>query len=286
MVTVAALLKAQGNVRHALGLPDGTVKCSDRQEWCRLEVLKGLIFSEFHFSEVDIGVDFVRCDFKNCDFLRIHVEDHFWGVRDTWKLCWFKDCHMSGMIAPMNTFRSCRFDNLELQDFKPYQTLFIESTFTNCSIHGLKAQAVRNNEMINPDMARSRGQVVFRGCKFEAVKFRQCYFQEVIFEGCTFSETEAYDSSFDGIISDEKWWKTQKADPFTVFLGDALDLIRRECGPESAAYREFERYCIDHGTGITTSRDFTTCLYNSCVPYAETQKIIKDLRKLVRLLPI
>ena len=42
---------------------------------------------------------------------------------------------------------------------------------------------------------------------------------------------------------------------------------------------------IDYGSGKTTNKDFSACLYNNRVPYAETQKVIKDLRKLVAAFP-
>jgi len=281
MVTVDELLKTQGDVRRVIALPHGVVDWSDRREWLRLEVLRNLEFNDFRVSNVDVGLDFIFCEFSNCLFEGLRVENHFFGSGDVWQSCVFEGCEMSGMIAPMNSFRDCRFDNLRLQNFKPYQTLFTGTVFENCSIQGLKAQIIRNNRMVNADMASSLGQLLFRDCSFVDVEFRQCYFQDVIFEQCKWERTTADECSFEGVVSDLKWWQTQRVDPFTAFLSDALELIRRKCGLESAAYKEFENYLIDYGAGRTSSRDFSACLYNNRVPYPETQKIIKDLRKLV-----
>ncbi len=281
MVTVDALLKARGDVRQSLDLPDGAVDWSDRQDWLRLEVLRNLEFNDFRVSQVDVGLNFISCEFSNCLFKSLRVENHFWGAGDVWQSCAFEECDMKGMIAPMNTFRGCRFDKLRLQNFKPHQTLFVGTVFANCTIQGLRAQSIRNNQMINADMDPSRGQLLFRDCSFVDVQFRQCYFQDVIFERCTWDGTTASECSFDGVVSDETWWEVQRVDAFTAFLSSALELIRRECGPESAAHKAFENYVIEYRSGRTTSRDFSACLYNNRVPYAETQRVIKDLRKLV-----
>lgn len=281
MVTVDALLNARGDVRQALSLPDGAVNWSDRQDWLRLEVLRGLGFNDFRVSHVDVGLNFISCEFSNCLFKSLRVENHFWGAGDVWQSCVFEECDMMGMIAPMNSFQGCRFNKSKLQNFKPHQTIFSETVFANCTIQGLRAQSIRNNQMINADMDQSCGQLLFRDCSFVDVEFRQCYFQDVIFERCTWGRTTADECSFDGVVSDVTWWQAQRVDPFTAFLGKALELIRRKCGPESAAHKEFENYLIEYGTGRTSSRDFSACLYNNRVPYAETQKVIKDLRKLV-----
>jgi hypothetical protein len=188
---------------------------------------------------------------------------------------------MSGMIAPMNSFRDCRFENLKLLNFKPHQTLFTGSAFSNCAIQGLHAQTIRNSQKRNTEMDLPRGQLLFRDCYFKDVDFRRCYFEDVIFERCTWDRITANECSFDGIISDTMWWDTQTVDPFAAFLGDALELIRQKCGSASNAYLEFENYVIDYGAGRTRNRDFSACLYNHRVPYTETQRIIKGLRALL-----
>ncbi len=285
MVTVDALLAARGDVRQALRLPGGPVDWSDREQWRRLEVLRDLRFDDFRVSEVDVGLNFVSCRFADCSFKGLRVDNHFWGAADTWERCVFEECDMTGMIAPMNSFQGCRFDRLMLRNFKPYQTLFAGTEFANCTIEGLRAQTIRNSQMVNSDITGSSGQLLFRECSFVAVDFRQCYFQDVAFERCIWDKTSAHDCSFDGIISDTTWWQAQRLDPFTAFLSKALALIRQKCGPESAVHREFENYVIDYGAGRTADRDFSACLYNNRVPYAETQKVIKELRKLVALHP-
>lgn len=285
MVTVEALLKVRGDVRKIFDLGEGEVNWSDHQEWLRWEVLKGLSFYGFRVSQVEIGLNFVACEFTQCTFQNLRTDAHFWGARDTWERCTFEDCRLTGMIAPINSFRDCRFEKLWLQNFRPHQTLFAGTIFSNCTIQGLRAHTIRNSQIINPDIDQSRGQLVFRNCSFESVEFHQCYFEEVIFEQCIFHQVTAEECSFDGVISDTVWWRVQQTDPFTAFLTKALDLIRQRCGPQSAAYREFENYVIDYGSGRNTSQDFSACLYNNRVPYAETQKFIEELRKLVESHP-
>jgi hypothetical protein len=189
------------------------------------------------------------------------------------------------MIAPANSFERCRFDEVAVMNFKPHQTLFDGCSFSRCTIEGLKAHLISNRQIVNRDLKGGGGQLLFRDCRFEGISFRQCYFEGVVFQRCSFENTEASGCSFEGIVSDVVWWGAQKTDPFTVFLVKALDLIRTKCGRECAAYREFETYMIDYGSGRTSDKDFSACLYSNRVPYAETQKLIKDLRKLVASFP-
>lgn len=280
MVTVEALQMVRGDVRRALNLPEGEIIWSDQKEWIRLEILKSLEFNDFRVSQVDVKLNFVSCDFVKCSFQRIRAEQHFWGASDTWQSCSFEGCDLSGMIAPMNSFRSCIFENLNLQKFNPHQTIFSDTIFKNCIIQGMRAQMIKNNQMINTDMMQSNAQLIFRECRFDSVEFRKCYFHDVIFERCIFHETTADQCDFEGVASDIIWWQPQRVEPFTAFLSSALELIARRCGSESAAFKEFEIYLGDYRSGRTTSRDFSAFLYNDRVPYSETQKVIKDLRKL------
>ncbi|MEQ1751843.1 MAG: hypothetical protein ABL974_20645 [Prosthecobacter sp.] len=243
--------------------------------------MNGLQFNDFCVSDADVGLNFVSCNFSRCQFVNIRTDGHLWGAKDTWTGCTFKGCRLKGMIAPMNTFVGCRFEMLKLQNFKPYQTVFADCVFDHAVIEGLRAQTISNRLMVNSDMGTTHGQLVFRNCRFESTAFLQCYFESVVFEQCSFANMDAEACSFDGIISDATWWGEQKVDPFTAFLGKALDLIRVKCGSESAAYKEFENYIIDYGSGRTTSRDFSACLYNNRVPYAETLKFNNALMKLV-----
>lgn len=142
-----------------------------------------------------------------------------------------------------------------------------------------------NSQIATREFNDTGGQLLFRDCRFEGIRFQQCCFEGTVFQGCVFIDTEASGCSFEGVVSDAKWWSVQKCDPFTVFLSKALELIRARCCRESAAYREFETYMIDYGTGKTTNKDFSTCLYNNRVPYAEAQHVIKDLRTLTSTFP-
>lgn len=286
MVIVDRLLSNQGDARGTLGLPlNGVVKWSDRSELARFEIINGVTFEGFSMSQAEVGLNFVECAFKQCGFRDLETDGHLWGAEDRWKECVFERCILHGMIAPVNSCEGCRFDDVELVNFKPHQTLFEGCSFSRGTIEGLKAHMVSNDQVVNHDLKGCAGQLFFRNCRFDGITFRHCSFDGVVFQRCSFEKSEAHDCSFDRIISDVTWWRTQKADPFAAFLEKALDLIRAKCGRESAAYREFETYVINYGSGKTTDKDFSACLYNDRVPYIETQKIIRDLRKLIGEFP-
>jgi uncharacterized protein YjbI with pentapeptide repeats len=264
---------------------DETFKREAVQNWLSsgksAEVIRGVNFNGFAISRAEVRLKFVECGFTQCSFVDVKTDNHFWGARDRWVECAFERCQFLGMIAPVNSFRRCRFETVTIENFKPHQTLFDGCSFACSTITGLRAQLISNSQIANPDYKGSGGQLLFRDCSFKEVSFRQCYFEGIIFERCTFETTKASGCSFDGVVSDVIWWTEQKSDPFTVFLTNALDLIRKKYGGDSVAYREFEAYAIDYGTGKTTSKDFSACLYNNRVPYADMRKIIKDLQELV-----
>ncbi len=268
-----------------MSLPHGTYFWSDAQTLGSFEVLKGIRFLDFDISDSEVNINFVECGFCECKFRGLRSNGHLWGADDYWERCDFESCNFKQMRSPMNTFIECTFSGVNIEGYTPHQTLFESCVFSHGSISGMKPRMIRNSNMINPLLDPSCGQLVFRNCTFEAVGFRECYFEGVVFDRCTFHGATAANCSFDGVASDTTWWQPQQVDPFTVFLISALDLIRRKCGHESAAHKEFENYLIDYGAGRTSSRDFSACLYNNRVPYAETQKVIKDLRKLVTLHP-
>lgn len=191
------------------------------------------------------------------------------------------------MISPMNSFHSCRFEEMELSNFQPYQTLFENCTFTACKIEGMCAQTVLNRNMVNPKLspADSNRSVVFRRCRFEQTKFAESYFAGIAFEDCQFDLTTADHCDFTGVQSETIWWNTQKGDPFTVFISKVLEFIGRQCGKNSRAHEVFERYVLDYGTGKTTSKDFSACLYSNKVPDSELEQIEKDLPKLMAKFP-
>ncbi len=286
MVNIDRLIATRGDARAILDLPtNGPIEWVDSIELARLEVLRGIAFEEFSVSNAEIGLNFVECDFKNCNFTKVKTSGHLWGAQDIWRSCHFDRCELRGMIAPMNSFFGCRFEAVSIQRFMPHQTLFEGCEFRRVNIEGLKAIMISNRQIANPNLAGCPSQIVFRKCHFESSAFLQCYFGGAAFSDCTFEDVEAKACSFEGIVSDVIWWDAQKADPFTVFLTKALELIGTKCGRESPAYREFENYTIDYATGRTASRDFSACLYNNRVPYSDTQRLIKDLRNIVSTFP-
>jgi uncharacterized protein YjbI with pentapeptide repeats len=282
MVIVDRLLAGQGDAREILALPKtGEVDWSCPAELSRFKVIRGVQFERFSLSRAEVGLNFVECGFKQCAFRDLKTDGHFWGAEDRWTECVFERCDLRRMIAPVNSFVRCRFEGVTVVSFKPHQTLFEGCSFSRGTIQGLKAHLISNSLIANPDLKGEGGQLLFRDCRFEGMSFRQCYFEGVVFRRCGFENTTASGCSFGGVVSDVTWWGTQVGDPFTVFLTKALDLIRAKCGPDSAAYREFETYVIDYGSGKTRDKDFSACLYNNRVPYSETKLVFNDLRELV-----
>ena len=285
MLICDQLIGAKGAARAILGLSHaGLVEWTDAADLARLEVIREVRFDAFSLARAEVGLDFVECGFTRCTFRDLKTQGHLWGAGDRWTDCDFENCDLRRMIAPVNSFKRCRFDGVSVMHFKPHQTLFEDCSFSRCTIEGMKAHLISNSQIVNREV-EGAGQLVFRNCRFDVIAFHQCFFEGVVFEQCTFANTTAMACNFDGVVSDCTWWSAQKLDPFTVFLAKALDLIRAKCGRDSAAYREFEAYVVDYRSGRTSSQDFSACLYNERVPYLETQKIIKDLRKLVAAFP-
>jgi uncharacterized protein YjbI with pentapeptide repeats len=286
MVIVDRLIGARGDARHILGIPSTEgLEWSESRELERLEVIRGVHFDGFTVSHAEVGLNFVECGFNQCNFSDLKTDGHLWGAEDKWNDCVFERCELRAMIAPANSFKKCRFEGVSVVNFKAHQTLFDGCLFLSSAVAGLKALLIRNSQLLNREFGESKGQILFRDCRFQDVSFRQCYFEGAVFQRCIFINTDANGCSFERVVSDVVWWGTQKVDPFTVFLGKALELIRAKCGRESTVYREFENYMIDYGSGKTMSKDFSACLYNNRVPFTETQKVIEELRKLVATFP-
>jgi hypothetical protein len=244
-------------------------------------VLEELEFQNFRLSQAEVGLDFVGSRFSNCSFEELKTEGHFWGSRDVWNSCNFRKCRLVEMISPMNTFSECHFDEIDLQGYRPYQTVFRRCVFSQSTFTGLRAQTVSNSRMRNADLKGISGQLLFQQCQFRNTLFQSCSFDAIVFERCSFEAGGSDSCNFKGIVSDFVWWCDEEGDPFKEFLNEALNLLRAQCGADSAACREFEQYTVEFVTGRTDSRDFSACLYNNRVPYSETRKIINGLRKLV-----
>lgn len=286
MVNVDRLLGVNGDARKLLGLPHrGTVAWSNPEDLARYEVIKGVHFDDFALSNAEIGINFVGCSFDRCAFKDLKTRGHLWGAEDRWFQCVFKRCDLRGMIAPVNSFKGCFFEEVTIEKFKPHQTLFDDCSFSHGSIQGIKVQMISNSQVVNREFKSGGGHLLFRNCRFDTMAFGQCYFDGVVFQRCIFEKTTASACNFDGVVSDVHWWEMRQSDPFMVFLVNALDLIGSKCGLSSSAYREFESYLIDYGSGRTTSTDFSACLFNDRVPYEETQKFINGLRELTSRFP-
>jgi uncharacterized protein YjbI with pentapeptide repeats len=286
MVILNKLLAGRGDARSILGLAkNGAVKWADSAELARFEVVNGIEFRGFIVSDAKVGVNFVECRFGTCSFRDLETDGHLWGAGDRWVECVFERCKMHRMIAPVNSFHNCRFEGVDIENFRPHQTVFEGCSFLGGSIEGIKAHMISNKQVENIDSWGCGGQLLFRNCRFERTIFRRCYFEGVVFQQCSYEQTAASECSFEGVVSDTKWWAAQTIDPFNMFLTEALDLVRIKCGKDSAAYREFETYVIEYSSGRTSDKNFSGSLYNKRVPYEETQRVIKDLRKLVASFP-
>ncbi len=283
MVNLSTLLSSRGDARQLVEIPEGPFEWSDKLLLGSFEIIKAVQFHNFDITDCEVCINFVECEFSDCKLRNLKSFGHLWGADDYWSDCTFESCYFEQMRSPMNTFSKCLFDKVEINGYSPYQTVFHACEFNESSFSGMKPRSISNSAMTNSMLIQIPGQVLFRDCSFVNVEFRDCYFQDVAFERCTWEKTNAHNCSFDGVISDVTWWREQKTDPFSNFLFKALEIIRKKCGTDSAAYKEFENYVIDYGAGRNVSRDFSACLYNNRVPYAETQKVIKELRKLVIL---
>ena len=286
MLTIDKLIGHRGDARRLLRIPGReTITLNEQLEWKRLEILQDLHFSNFAIQDVEIRTNFVRCTFDSCRFQAIETDGHLWGASDIWRDCNFDGCTLRSIISPMNSFVACTFRNVNITNYKPYQTLFQRCSFVGGQWQGLRAHLVQNRTMSNPLLPAGAGMVCFRHCEFDSLLFEQCYFEGVVFEKCAFRNVEVQSSQFEGVTSDIRWWSAQVGTPFSLFLTKALALVATKCGKESAAYKEFEKYVIDFGVGKTGSRDFSACLYSNRVPYSDRQKLIKDLRELTRDFP-
>src|SRR6266436_4423383 len=153
MVIVDRLLSAQGDARGILNLPKTTeVDWSDATDLARFEVIRGVQFERFSVSRAEVGLNFVECGFKQCAFRDLRTDGHLWGAEDRWTECVFERCDLHGMIAPVNSFESCRFDEVSVVNFKPHQTLFDGCSFSRGSIEGLKAHLISNSQIVNRDL--------------------------------------------------------------------------------------------------------------------------------------
>jgi len=279
---VEKLLGCSGDVRRILGIAQsGPLDLSDAKDWTRPEVLRDLRFDEIFISEAEIRLNFVECRFTGCVFRRVRSDAHFWGADDIWTRCVFEDSNLARMISPMNSFRDCRFQNSTITNFRPYQTLFENCSFTGFAFQGIKAELIQNAQMRNAALDSISGSVLFRKCRFLRSSFRECYFDGIVFEACEFADVSIEACDFSGIVSDFRWWGDRNDDPFAAFLSKALDLIDKQCGKSSQAYQVFHKYVTDYCTGNTQDKDFSACLYSGNVSRDEVQRVSKELKRLV-----
>jgi len=287
MVIIDRLLSKTGDAHMLLGMTKSHELLDiSHDAWeNRLAVLQGLQFRQVRLAGKEVKVNFVSCSFEASEFQNVQSTGHFWAGQNRWQNCRFESVQLAEAISPMNSFRSCRFIEMFITNYKPYQTLFVGCQFDGGVISGLRAQLAFNQTLRNPDLKNSEATVVFRNCAFSGTAFEESFFAGIEFDACLFTNVQAQGCDFSGVISDQKWWPDQVSDPFTIFLTRLLDLIRVRCGSKSSAFAVFENYVREYKTGSTQSKDFSACLYTEKVPNSELDRIESELPKLMARFP-
>ena len=288
MVVIDKLMGKAGDVLSILDCEPrvGRIDVSDDAWDRRPEILTGLSFRRISLVGKEILVNFARCDFNDSEFVRLSSEHHFWGISNQWQECVFASVDLLRPLSPMNSFVDCHFSASKFVNYRPYQTLFQKCTFEKNEIVGMRAELVLNSSTRNPQLLDRVAKVVFKDCTFKDTLFRACFFEGIEFENCRFENTKAQESEFHRIISKDRWWTDQKADPFVSFLLKVLEMIRQQCGPASTAYSAVGNYLLDYTSGKNKGRDFSACLYSGNVPDSELDRIEPELTKVLAKFPI
>src|SRR5215470_7786664 len=115
MVMLDRLTGARGDARRILGIPGaGNVEWSDAAELARPEVVCGIQFDRFTISRAQVRLNFVECGFNRCAFRDLKTDGHLWAAEDHWNDCVFERCDLRKMIAPVSSFKKCRFEGVSV----------------------------------------------------------------------------------------------------------------------------------------------------------------------------
>lgn len=277
---IAALRGQRGDANKLLGAEsgrDGYVDISSDRWDQALEVLSGLRFSRIRLSDKQVAVNFVDCFFEASRFERVRSEGHFWAAGNTWRACDFIDVGLRDVISPGNVFEDCFFDTVSLMAYKPSRTVFRRCRFRNLRVEGLRAvRSARAESQYGPKDLK--GDVAFVDCEFERPHFLKCFFADVEFRGCRVVDPDITGSSFDGVIWDEPWARTNAGgDPFLVFLEEVLEYARKRFGAESRSCQALGEYTKDYKAGVTKTHDYSAVLYKGGIPDEELDELEEAL---------
>jgi uncharacterized protein YjbI with pentapeptide repeats len=268
-----------GNAAELLGIErEGEIVDLSPLDWERpLIVLRGLMFDHVLLKGVKIRPNLVECRITDSIFADLESRSHFWGAGNVWAHCQFSRVRMQDVIAPQCRFDECTFDDVTLSAFRLCETIFSNCTFNRISFSGMRAKE-RSYLLSAPELDKLGASGGFLRCSFRKPTFENCYFRGVAFNQCSVLEPQISNCDFSGIISDEPWWNhATSCDPFAAFLDEILQLVEKQLGAESSAFVAMKKYIDDYTSGQTNSKDYTACLFDGSVPYADLQKIEKGL---------
>lgn len=244
-----------------------------------LAILADLTFSSMRWSNLELRVDFTRCQFTDCLFEGVWSEGHMWAASNRWERVRFHSTQIRSAVCPLNRFEYCTFEDFKLTGTNAYRTVFRDCTFLDAEITGFRALAGGGDELAWLEDFDQQKTVVFVRCTFARTRFVRSSFRGVAFEGCSFDHVSVEDCDFRGAIGDLAWIPEGSGvgDPFLAFLGEVLSLIERKLGSRSRAYGVFGEYERRYAGGLTRDKDYSACLYEGGLPDRELDAIEGEL---------
>jgi len=237
-----------------------------------LTVLRGLTFSRVKLDGVEIRPNLVECIIEDSTFSRLRSHAHFWGAEDRWSRCRFTDMELKDVISPQSRFEDCLFQNVSLVNYHPCETVFLRCTFIDTRFFSMKVEAATG---LAKHAELGQGvSTVFSECSLSHCLFENCYFDGMEFRTSAFVNVTAENCDFTGATADNRWWRdSMEGVPFVAFLDEVLVMIRTRLGEKSVAFEAMQAYVDDFRSGQTSNRDYSACLFDGRVPYAELRRI-------------
>lgn len=281
-MNICDLENRDGEVADLLGIEriEGVANLSQLDWESPLIVLRGLTFDNVLLQGVKIRPNLVECRISDSCFIEVESYGHFWGAGNNWYRCHFSRIRMEDVIAPQCRFCDCSFDDVCLTGFRMCETVFANCSFNRVTITAMSARERRHLQPF-PELDKTGASGLFSKCTLEMPCFENCQFDQIAFNGCKVSHPVVSNCNFSGIISDGQWWhNSMSCDLFIAFLDDALKLIEGQLGRHSVAFSSMQRFRDEYVAGRSKSRDYSACLFEGNIPYADLQKIEKGLEKL------
>lgn len=275
---IERLAASRGNAADVVGMPPSSGGMLDlsADDWGgKAALIRNVILERCVLRNTAILADFVDCEFRNCEFEDLTAKQHFWGGGDTWSDCAFRRIELSEAFSPRNRFVECRFEDVTLRGYEPFETVFTRCHFRRLTLDGFRAARVPSRPTAK-ELQGTTAVVLFESCEFDEPSLRKCSFDRVEFRGCRISRPQVDGCDFAGAIADQRWWPDQTRAPFAVFLDEVLSLIGRRVGTASASYVKWMSYRNDYLAGRTTDMDFSKYLYEK-VPDEELDQYEDDL---------